>query len=88
MAEEVCLNCLHCAVKLCAGAFSSYKPSPACFAPAKRRRDLQLVAAELLQFEIFVVREGSNKKSYFTKIGAAWFSQLRSDLATYRIRAR
>ena len=23
-------------------------------------------------FEIFVVREGSNKKSYFTKIGAAW----------------
>ena len=22
--------------------------------------------------EIFVVREGSNKKSYFTKIGAAW----------------
>jgi hypothetical protein len=23
-------------------------------------------------FEIFVVREGRNKKSYFTKIGAAW----------------
>jgi hypothetical protein len=23
-------------------------------------------------FDIFVVREGSNKKSYFTKIGAAW----------------
>ena len=23
-------------------------------------------------FEIFVVREGSNKKSYFSKIGAAW----------------
>jgi hypothetical protein len=23
-------------------------------------------------FEIFVVREGSNKKSCFTKIGAAW----------------
>ena len=23
-------------------------------------------------FEIFVVREGNNKKSYFTKVGAAW----------------
>ena len=23
-------------------------------------------------FEIFVVREGSNKKSYFNKVGAAW----------------